>query len=459
MDECRGRPRGHGLPHTIRLLGARFQARVWLLSFQLALLWRRTWSAAEESLLGPRHAANERNLYLETLWFGVLSGITATFLEVFAVRLGATPFQVGLLSSLPALVNVLVPVPAARLLERQTGRIPLILQSVVWQRLAYFLLALVPFLGPRLQIGTLVLLAGLATIPAAVLNLGITVLIGDMASPRDRALVVSRRYVILAGTTTLISLLGGWWLDLVVFPLNYQILFGAGALASLLSIRSLRRINLPYSPPPAMEPHRSPRHVDLRRAWKRLASQRGFLRFCGSAFFYHWGLYLPSPLYAIYRVRNLGANDRWIGLIVMVHTATSILGYLMAGRYARRWGDTRLLLISSAGLALFPILTGLSTSLPPLLFIAVIGGIFGSGLSLALFNVSLALAPEGQRATYVALYTMLVNVAAFLAPLVGSALAETAGIRETFYLSGALRLLGVGAFLLAFSGGRGEETG
>ena len=40
---------------------------------------------------------NIRNLYTETLWFGVLNGLVMTFVSVFALRLGATtswrPFQ------------------------------------------------------------------------------------------------------------------------------------------------------------------------------------------------------------------------------------------------------------------------------------------------------------------------------------------------------------------------------
>jgi len=458
MSDPRGRPRRRAPSRSLLLMWARARLRWQRARARAGRAFRRLVSVAEESLLGPQQAANERSLYLETFWFGILNGVSVTFLGVFAVRLGATPFQIGLLTALPALVNVIIPIPAARLIERQKERLPFILRSVVWQRLAYLLLALTPFLGSRFQVGAIILLMGLATIPAAFLNLSITVLIGDLATPRDRSLVVSRRSIILAGTTTLVALLGGWWLDLVPFPLNYQCLFAVGAVASLLGLRYLRRIQLPYSPPPAEERRQGHRGVDLRGTWRELTTHGPFWRFTFSAFFYHWGLFLPGALWAIYRVRNLGANDRWIGLITMTFTASAVLGYSLAGRYARRWGERRLLIVCSAVLCLYPVLTALSTSLPPLLGVAVIGGIFSSGLALALFNTTLALAPEDRRATYVALYTMLINVAAFLAPLAGSLLAEAMGIRETLYLSGGLRLLGVGLFAVALSGRVGRRT-
>ncbi|MGC8837291.1 MAG: MFS transporter [Anaerolineae bacterium] len=450
MSRRRGRHPPGALARHMRFLKIRARAEWLRARFFVRRLASRLAASVELALVGSRQAANERNLYLETFCFGVLSGVTTTFLEVFAVRLGATSFQIGLLTALPALVNVLVPVPAARLLDQQRGRrLLILLQTVVWQRLAYMLLALVPLLGTSWRMGAVVLLVALATVPAAVLNLGITVLIGDLASPRDRALVVSRRNVILGVTTMLVAMAGGWWLDLTPFPLNYQVLFGVGACASLLSLRYLRRIRLPeVGAPAAARPAGAAglQWGQVRSAWGRLAAQRRFLGFLGSAFVYHWGLYLPAALYSIYRVRVLGASDRWIGSFTTLHTLANIAGYWLAGRLARRWREEQMLVWGAAGLAFYPILTALSTTLSPLLGVSVWGGLFGAGLNLALFNVSLALAPEGQRATYVALYTVAINLAAFAAPLVGSALAEAIGLREAMLLAGGVRLLGVGLF-------------
>ncbi|NLE76602.1 MAG: MFS transporter [Chloroflexi bacterium] len=453
MSEPRRTPRLSGLRQRaavgvsrVRLAGQRSRQRALLLARRLAV-------AAEESLLGPRQALNERNLYMEALWFGVLIGISEAFLVVFVVRLQGTPFQIGLLAALPALVNIVLPIPAARFLESQRDRIPVILRATIWQRVVYMLLALVPFLGGEpFQVWAIILLSGLATLPAVVLNLGITVLISDIVAPRDRALVVSRRYVILSLTSALAALLGGWWLDFAPMPLNYQLLFGLGAAVSLFSLRYLQRMEVP---PSAATPR--PRGAGLfpkgvRRAWGRLTAQKAFFRFCLSAVFFHLALYLPAALFAIYRVRYLGANDRWIGVLMTVGTAAAVVGYFFWGRYARRWGEQRVLILSSAGLALFPTLTGLARSLPPLLGVAVISGIFSAGLTLGLFNTALALAPEDRRPTYLAVYTMLINIAAFVGPPLGSFLSEIIGIREVLYISGALRLLGAGLFVLALVG-------
>jgi len=91
------------------------------------------WYASADTVEGR----NTRNLYAETTWFGLINGLATTFVSVFALRMGATTAQVGWLAALPALVNILWLIPAARMIERQRRRLPLILWSGLLQRLGY----------------------------------------------------------------------------------------------------------------------------------------------------------------------------------------------------------------------------------------------------------------------------------------------------------------------------------
>jgi MFS family permease len=155
---------------------------------------------------------------------------------------------------------------------------------------------------------------------------------------------------------------------------------------------------------------------------------------------------MPSALYAIYRVKNLGASDTWIGLLSMVQEAVTTLTYFHWGRVASRKGNRLVLLISSLGLVLFPVLTGLSPRVEPLLLVSVVGGIFGAGFNLGFFNTLLEVCPQERRPSYVAINTTLINVAAFLAPLLGTSLANILDIRVALFIAGAVRLVGVGLF-------------
>ena len=71
---------------------------------------------------------------------------------------------------------------------------------------------------------------------------------------------------------------------------------------------------------------------------------------------------------------------------------------------------------------------------------------FSSGFSLAFFNTLLEVCPEQNRASYIAVYNILVNVAVFLAPILATSLTLIFGIHAMLLLGAALRALGALVF-------------
>jgi hypothetical protein len=66
---------------------------------------------------------NVRNVLIDGIGVGLVTGV-ATFLSVFLVRLGASPFMISLLTSMPALTGMILAIPVGRLLERQRNIVP-----------------------------------------------------------------------------------------------------------------------------------------------------------------------------------------------------------------------------------------------------------------------------------------------------------------------------------------------
>ncbi len=391
---------------------------------------------------------NLRSLYAGTAWFGLISGLVATFLPVFALRLGATTAELGWLTALPALVNVVWLVPAARLIERSRRRLPVILNTALLQRLGYLAMAIMPFVLSKGRVEALILLQTIVTLPTAVTNTALTSLMPDLTSPGRRGQVVSVRWLLLAVTGTVAALAGGAFLDLIPVPLNYQILLGAGALLSFLSLPYLRRIRVPDAVTLARAgtPRRRYSWQTLRQSLGSVRAQREFVSFALATFVFYWGLYLPAALWSVLRVRDLGATDTWIGIIAVVVDASTIAGYLYWGKVAARRGDRWLLVLTALGVALYSALTALVPSIQWMLVTSVLGGLTWAGCNLALFNVMLRVSPSDHRPTYVAIFTALMNVTAFAGPLLGAGLADWIGVRPTFLVSAGVRA--VGALLL-----------
>lgn len=399
----------------------------------------------------PRETVEEQNawrLYNEVIWWGVMTGVAGTFLGVYAVRLGASARLMGLLTALPALVTSLWSIPAGRIVERQRRRVPIILSAAAFQRGGYLLVALMPFATFLRQADTLVLLAALVTLPTVLFNVAFTALLADVIPSDERAKVVSIRSLLLTVSSTATSMTGGWVLDRILFPYNYQLLFVGAAIASLLSLPHLRRLQVTEARLVAASPTRTPFLDRWRDTVQGLSGQGNFWRFAAGTFVFYWGVYLSIPLYNLYRVRELGASDAWIGLLTVAFNLSSLLPYVFWGRQAGKRGNRWVLLVSTAGLSLYPTLTGLSPRIEPLLLVAMWGGLFGPGFNISVFNALLENTPADHRPSYVGIHTTLVNVAAFLAPLLSSALAETWGVRAVLIASGSVRLLGVLAMWL-----------
>ena len=414
-------------------------------------------------------ARNIWNLYLEIAYFGFLFGILNTFLNVYAIRLGASNNDVGLMTALPALVVALWSIPAARAVEAAPDRMRFILVNGTLHRLGVAALGLMPFVLTAFRAEAVVVIVTLLTVPQVMANIAFSALFADIVPSRQRAHVVAVRNTLLGLTSTLASFLGGLYLGvlpgewpfgaLFSFPLNYQLLFLLGFVASIVGIVFLSRVR-------ARQPLRQPASsaiLDTRLVLERVSqftalilNQRAFSRFTLAMLVFNWGLFLPAPLYSIYWVRNLHASDAFIGLLLTVQSITSMLVYPLLPRLVRRTGNRGLVALATFLMAFYPLVTALSFTLEPLLITAVIGGVSGAMFNLGSFNLLLDVSPQQRRPSFIATYNAAVNIAGFVAPFAGTVLLNWIDINTDLMLGALFRFVGVAAVLsmVGASGGR-----
>lgn len=148
-----------------------------------------------------------------------------------------------------------------------------------------------------------------------------------------------------------------------------------------------------------------------------------------------------GPLYILYYVRDLGASDSWIGLQATVANVAAIAGYALGQRLISRWGEARMLKWTAPGAGLYPLLAGLFGSLTPLLVFLGIDGLIVPSINLSHFSTLLRSCPDDRRPLFIGFYTTVMNAGAFLAPLLGVALAERIGPMPVLIVCGILRIL------------------
>jgi MFS family permease len=392
----------------------------------------------------PRHV-RQRNiwhLYQDLIWLGLASAVN-TYINVYAIRLGASETLLGLRASIPSLMVVLLRGPAAQWMERTSDRKSLIFRSLLLGRSFYLLIFLLPWLAslpilrqvPRAEL--LVALVVMVGVPGILSAAGWDSFFADVVPAHERARVVSTRSMMTHLIMLSVVPLMGSLLEWIPFPLNYQIIFLLAFIGAMVSLWHVRKIKVP---PRERASQTHEKGLTLGTVRAILFGSRHFSALVLGTFVYQWAVSIASPLYNIYFIEHLGASESWIGWRATLASVAAIAAYRFWPRHIEKAGDRKILLAATPMMAFFPLLTGLATSLTPHLFIILIPRAFGSAVMLARYNLLLKNSPEARRPTYLAIYAILANIAAFIAPLVGTNLVSLIGIRAVFFISAALRL-------------------
>ncbi|MCS7009903.1 MAG: MFS transporter [Anaerolineales bacterium] len=386
------------------------------------------------------YRSNFNHLYWDIGWFGVLSGSAANFLGVYAARLGATGFQIGLLGSMGAVISLLIALPAARWIERRR-----IDRVVFWTSIAYrlFYLLWIPLpwlLDAQGQIWALIVIALLMGIPGVPLGVGFNILFAS-AVPEDwRAHVAGIRNVVFSIVFILSSLASGYLLDHLPFPVGYQLVFGIGAFGALMSsyhlyfIRPLERSNAPL---PKTDAFALEKRTTLRLdVWK---SPFGRVLLVLLAF--HLAQYLAIPLFPLYNVNVLKLTDAQIGIGTALFYLTVLLGSTQLARLARRFGHHRLTAWGVMAMSLYPTILAFSRSVFPYYALQILGGLVWSVVGGAQPNYLLERVPADDRPAHLAWYSIVVNGCVLFGSLVGAAIGGWIGLGTALLVFGLLRLL------------------
>jgi MFS family permease len=399
---------------------------------------------------------NAHRSLVDGMFYSAMLGFTLPFLGVCVLRLGGSDYDVGLLSSLPALVGMASQLPAAALVGRYASRLRATLHYALAHRLFYLAMALL-VLAPPWWTGRARLLVAayaLASFPATVCGVAWTAMVGEMFPPRLRGQIFGDRNMM----TTLASLgataVAGPFLDRVTFPANYSALFLASFVCLMLSWVYLARLEEEPRPPTAARAGST--RVRVVQALSTLA-HGDFRRFTLAAFVFHLGFHLPAALFPLLFVKELGFSTSWIGNFAVVAGVLAAFTFRWWGRVADRGGNRRALVWSSLGFVALPVLYGLVSSPWAVLVLMAAGGVAGAGFGLVLFNALLEQSPAEGREDYVAVFNMFMGLTACVMPLAGVALCQRSGYLAVFALSSLVRVAGV--VLLAGSGGRTAGSG
>ena len=397
---------------------------------------------------------NLRQLYWDVIWFGILAGSTIAFQAVYAARLGASGFQIGLLSAGPAIINLIFTLPSGRWLEGKSF-IKVSFRSAIWQRMGYVFLIALPWLfpSPEGQVWGLIWTTLIMSVAGTVLAISFNAMFAEVLPTEWRAHAVGRRNILLAISITVATLLSGQILDRVVFPLNYQIVFLIGATGAMLSsfhIGRVRKTEPMLNPDTAKDVEASglnthPKRRSLLR-WDLLSGPFGSFMLAYLAFYAFQ--YFPVPLFPLAYVDRLNMSDGMIGLGTALFYGAMMVASFRLNYFSSRYGHRKVLLVSSALFPIFPLFLGLARG-PELFYLGcLLGGGINAMLSGAIINRLMDRVPADDRPAHMAIHNLALNVGILAGSLLGPVSANLVGLQPALLIGAGLRLLAAGFFWL-----------
>lgn len=414
----------------------------------------------------PQQRANFRALYGDVFGYGILAGSTLAFLSVYATRLGATAYQLAMLTAVPGLVNLGLSLPGARWLEtRSVTRATFV--TAVWNRIFLLPLVVLPWVLPRAyQVWATIAIVLIYSIPGTIIAIAFNAMFADVVPPEWRGHVVGRRNAIMALVTAAAALLSGQILDRLVFPSNYGVVFALGAVGGGVSTYFLGRVTQGLRPrlparvaQPLLDDARpgSLRFGDALRtggALRFLLRARGkaLLRFSllktsfGPLLFAYLAFYtvqyFPAPLFPILWVRELHLSDGLISVGSTLFYLFMLLASVVFARLTRRHGHHQVLVAGALLYSLYPLILSYGQGFAPFLIASAAGGVALALLSGGLVSRLMERAPEDDRPTAMAFHNLALNIGILVGPLASPIIAEWSGVRMAVLLAAGLRFVG-----------------
>ena len=425
------------------------------------------WSDIAEQNLVDRDARLKRKTMMISIiegCFGVGSNsVSDNFLIPFALAIQSTPAQVGILTSMPGIVNPVGQVLGSNLMYTRSRRgiiingilgmfltwvflfalaISVAFSSEVWHPVTWFLLlhyGLYNFFGGYLS-------------PAWVSNMG------DIVPEDHRGRYFGKRNLLTTATSMVIALVLSFWLqnydDSGFLLVGFVALFSVGLGARAVSYGLF---HYHYYPPFAISKEN---HVSLRQFFKDLP-RTNFGSFTLLVMFITFGQWIGGSFFSVYMltpVVNGGLGFDYVTYVFMnvVNLLVALIVFPIVGKFGDKYGNVRLMRLGAIIVPTLPIMwvftnTALGVALGP----QVWGGIGWTAFNLATSNFIYDSVPSQKRGAYAAYYTLVVGIGQTMGGLLGSTIITlfpptmlgALAFQIIFFLSGVVRAVFVVIYL------------
>lgn len=392
------------------------------------------------STVNPTERANFYHLVADIAWFGLALAATSRFLSIYAIRLGASPFELGLIASLPGLVLIVSTMLSVWWRTRYPDSVRAVFLPGLGFRLVFLLPAFAPFFPTELQVLWLIVAATLPAIPQGVAGAIFIVLTREAITDQERMnALVSRRNLAMNAGIAIGAMAFGYLLESTAFPLNYQLVFITAFVFSLVSQWHVDRVKV-VNPAPVLLT-RKPEvqaHPPARPVWREPAVVSMSWLTMGS----HLAFFAIVAVVPLYLVERLNATESFIAMFGILELIGGSIVASVGERIIRQIGTRNLIAVGMFGTVLATVIIAFASVRELTLLAALITGGSWAAAGIGVYGYFMEITPNQyiQRAGMI--YQQVIALALFVGPMIGSMLAQGGmDLTHVLLVGGAMRLI------------------
>jgi len=345
------------------------------------------------------------------------------FLAAFALALGASHWEIGLISAI-AFLSMPMQFAGFYAVDRWKRRRRLIVSCALTARLLWILIVCLPFFPGKDSVRFLLTVLVASGLIAAIPGPAWHSLVRSLIPADSLGTVFSKRLAWGTVVGLTLTLAGGFFVD--AWPSStekpplaaYSALFFIGVLFGLIGVRALMHL-----PEPPMEGERS---ESLRASIGIPLRDAGFRSLLGFIAFWNFAVNLAAPFFVVFMLERLLLPMRAVTAFIVLQQLVNVLSIRIWGVLSDRLSN-KAVLLTTVPLAITAIAAWTFTTLPerfamsiPLLIAIQIGiGFSLSAIPLSVTNLALKQSPPGLTHTYMMVADLTGAPSGAIAPLIG----------------------------------------
>lgn len=369
-----------------------------------------------------QHKSRRRSIK-EGFFAQIQTSLGTNYVSPFAIAINASSSLIALLGAVIGLLGPLSQLFSSRLMEKYSRKSIILkivlLESLMW--IPFIIIGILFSKGIALEILPLLVILAFS-IQIIIGNIGVPAWfswIGDIVDKDFRGRWFAKRNLLLGFIGIILAIISSFFLDYFKeqnwVMEGFIILFILAMIGRLISWQCFKS---QYEP-----------KIKLKKGyyfsfWDFLinSTKTNFGKFCLYRAFLSFAVGIASPLVTVYLLRNLQFSYTWYMIIIMTGSFFSLLFLELWGKISDKYGNYKVIVLTSFILPTIPILWILSKSPIYLMLPSIIGAIAWAGFFLASGNFIYDNVSQEKRGLAASYHNLLIGMGIFLGAGLGAIL-------------------------------------